>query len=220
MNIIALVNQKGGVGKSTLATALGVELTVRGSRVLLGDADPQASTQGWAALAANAGSPMPVVVGLGDGFHRPGQLDSLANGYDFVLIDCPPHSGPIMRAALAVCDLALMPVVAGAFDAWALGDSLELVEQARMIRPELRAAVVLNRATKRRAETARQMLANCGAFVLETWLGQRVDMSDAVAAGQGPTTYAPRGKAAGELRAVCDELLEMLGVTTRLAKAV
>jgi len=220
MPIIAFVNRKGGVGKSTLATALGVELAVRGARVLLGDADPQASALGWAALAARAGTPMPVVVGLGEGFHLPGQIDAMAADYDLVLLDCPPHSGATMRAALAVCDLAVLPVVATAFDAWALGDSLKLIEQARLIRPELRSAVVLNRATKPRVQTARKMLADCGTPVLETWLGQRVDVSDAIAAGQGATTYAPRGKAAAELRAACDELLDLLGVTTRLAKAV
>ncbi|MEZ4447248.1 MAG: AAA family ATPase [Polyangiaceae bacterium] len=176
----------------------------------MGDADPQASVQGWAALAAQTDSPMPVVVGLGEHFHRPGQLDQLASGYDYVVLDTPPHNGETMRSALAVADLALLPVVAGAFDAWALGDSLQLVEQASTLRPGLKAAIVLNRSSVTREKATRQILSASGFPILTTGIGQRVDVADSAAAGLAPTTYAPRSKAAKEVRSLTDEVLLML----------
>lgn len=98
--IIAVASQKGGSGKTTTSISLADALQMRGSHVLLVDADPQASAAAWAANAAEEGATPPSTVGLGADMHRPHQLPTIAKGYDHVIIDCPPRHGEVMRSAL------------------------------------------------------------------------------------------------------------------------
>lgn len=213
MAIIAVVNQKGGVGKSTIAVALAAELQSRGQSVLLADADPQASAQAWGAVAAEAGNGAPTVVGVREGFYRADQLPRLAKNYSWTIVDTPPHSGPIMRAALAVANVVLLPCGPGAFDAWSLGETLDILGEAKRAKPRLKSAIVLNRVQRRTALStgARAALADSGVSILKSELGMRVAYAEAVPAGQGPTTYAPSSRAADEVRALTDEVLRLAG---------
>ena len=217
--IVACVQRKGGAGKTTVALSLACELSQRGRSVVVADADPQGSAQAWAAQAAELGNAAATVVGIGPGFHRPAQLPRLSEGYDVTIVDCPPHNGEIMRSALAVADVALLPCGPSPLDVWALGDSVALVEQARQIRPALIAAVVLNRTDRRTAlgARARELLADCGLPVLSCGLAMRVGYAESLAAGQGPSTYRPRSTAAREVRELANEVLELVEGTARAA---
>jgi chromosome partitioning protein len=217
MPVISVVALKGGVGKTTIALSLAAEFRVRGFSVLLADADPQGSSLAWGSAAtdtAKAKIPSPTVVGVRDGFYRPDQLPKLAASYDWTIIDTPPHAGPILRASLAVADLAILPCGPGALDAWALGDTVKIIEEARRARPGLKAVIVLNRVQKRTAIGlgAREALTDAGIPATAAWLGFRVTFAEAVAAGLGPTTYQPKGPAADEVRALCDETMALCGI--------
>jgi chromosome partitioning protein len=204
----AFCGQKGGTGKTTCAIATSAELVARGNRVLLVDADPQGSTSAWAALAAETGRPAPSTVAMGATLHKPGQLDAVAKGFDAVVIDCPPHNGEIMRAALMVADVVVLPCGASPLDAWALASTLELVSQARGLRPSLKVAAVVNRKPARAAigAHAREVLAGAGLAVLAAELHQRVAYVECMAAGLGPAQYAPDSPAAAEVRALVSEI--------------
>jgi len=206
--IVALVGQKGGVGKSTLATSLAVAALERGQAVLLVDADPQGTARTWGDVAAEAGHPAPTVVAMGATMHKPGQLPQVAPGYDLVVIDGPPRHGEIQRAALMVADLAVLPCGPSAADAWALTASLDLLAAARAVRPALRAGVVITRKQGHTAlgKGARAALTASGLPVLAAELGYRVAYQEALGAGQGVTTYAPRDPAAAEVRALLEDL--------------
>ena len=205
--IIAFVGQKGGSGKSTLATSTAAELLARGHRVLLVDADPQGTARTWAAVANESGHPAPATVAMDSNMHLPGQLDAIGGPFGAVVIDTPPRHGDIMRSALMVADVAVLPCGPAGPDAWALTESLGLVQQAQIVRPELHACAVLTRKQARTAigKGAREVLAGCGLPVLRTEMHYRVAYQEAVTVGRGVAQYAP-GAAAVEVRSLVDEL--------------
>jgi chromosome partitioning protein len=206
--ILTFAGQKGGAGKTTAAICTATEWLARGRKVLVVDADPQGSTRTWGEVAAEAGREAPTIVAMGAGLYRPDQLPALADQFDVVIIDCPPRHGEIQRAALMVADLAVLPCGPSALDVWALSDSLDLVNAARQLRPQLRAAVLITRKAPRTVLGAgvRSALAEVGLPVLAAELCLRVTYPEALAAGQGVTTYAKRTPAAAEVRALVSEL--------------
>lgn len=207
--ILALVGQKGGSGKSTLSACIAADLLRRRARVLLVDADPQRTCSTWHDVAAEAGHDAPSVVAMTGTLHRPEQVPAMAAAYDHVVIDTPPRLGEVQRSAMAVADVALMPCGPTGPDAWALAESIRTIEEALTYRPELRAAIVLNRVRARTTlgKGAREALTATGVHVLAAELGLRQAFADAVTAGRGVTSYAPKDAAAAELRALVDELL-------------
>ena len=206
--IVALTGQKGGVGKSTTAVCLGVAALERGQRVLLVDADPQGTTRTWGEVASERGHAAPTVVAMGATMHRSGQLRDVARGYDLTLIDCPPRHGEVQRSALMVSDVAVLPCGPSAADAWALSAALDVVNEARAMREDLLACILITRKQGRTAlgKGARVALEAAGLPVLATEIGQRVAFQEAIAAGQGITTYAPRDAGTLEMLNLLDEL--------------
>lgn len=206
--IISLVGQKGGSGKTTTAIAIAAEWFARGRRVLLVDADPQASARTWADVASELGHPAPTTVSMGSNLHRPDQLPTLAANYDLTLIDCPPRHGATQRAALVISQFALIPCGPSAVDAWALAETIDLVLEAQVLQPTLKPAIII---TRKMARTvlgggARDALASCGLPILKTELGYRVAYQEAPATGLGVTQYAPTSVAAKEIRSLVDEI--------------
>jgi chromosome partitioning protein len=206
--IVAFAGQKGGVGKSTTAIALAVASLERGARVLLVDADPQGTARTWGEVAAEHGRPTPTVVAMGATMHKPGQLREVAAGYDMVIIDCPPRHGDVQRSALMVADLVVLPCGPSAADAWALASSLDVVNEARTMRDELQACVLITRKQGRTAlgKGARKVLESAGLPVLATELGSRIAYQEALAAGMGITMFAPRDPGTRETFELLDEL--------------
>ncbi len=196
---IAVASLKGGVGKSTIALNLAACLHRAGHRALVVDTDSQGTCLAWAAVAADNGRSGAPVVGLvGRGLRR--DLEQVASGFDVVVIDAPPRLGPEARAAMLAADIVLMPTTPGAADVWALRATLEVLAEAREVRPELRAAVVLNRADRTTlASLTGAAVAELGVEVLAATLGARVAFGEATLAGLGVVDYAPGSPAAREV---------------------
>src|SRR5262245_11332646 len=116
--ITTLLSTKGGAGKSTLTVALGWELMSRGARVLLVDADPQATVRTTGEVARERGAKAPTIVAMGKDLYQPDQLPALVPSFEHVLLDTPGRLGEVARAALMACDVALLPVGQSAADAW------------------------------------------------------------------------------------------------------
>jgi chromosome partitioning protein len=152
--IVALLNQKGGVGKTTLALHLAGRWALQGQRVLLIDADPQSSALDWSEQRSREGLPRLFgVVGLArDTLHR--EAPELARTADHVVIDGPPRVAGLMRSALLAADLVLIPAQPSPFDGWASGEMLKLIEEARIFRPAVVARFVLNRCDARTSSPA------------------------------------------------------------------
>src|SRR5665213_1304303 len=147
--IIALLNQKGGVGKTTLATHLAGELTRNGRSVVLVDADPQGSALDWSQRRKEATLPRLFgVMGLPrETLHQ--EAPDLARNVDYVIIDGAPRVTALARSALLAADLVLIPVQPSAYDIWATAEMLVLIREARIYRPALKAIFVINRRVMR-----------------------------------------------------------------------
>lgn len=202
---IAFLGEKGGAGKSTLAVNVAAELAARGRRVLLVDADPQGTAITWASIAAEAGGTAPTTIALGDNLRA--ALPSAAAGFSDTVIDLPGRASKRAVGALMLSDVAVIPCGPSPADAWALAPTVELVGEAREVRAELRAVLVLNRADRTSiGASTREAIAGLGLPVLEASVGDRVAFREALAAGQGVTAYASSSPAAGEIRELVDEL--------------
>lgn len=219
--IIAVAGQKGGSGKTTTAISIACEYLARGRRVLLVDADPQGSTSTFASVASEVGARTPTVVSMGVGLHRPEQLPALARDFDVTVIDCPPRHGEILKSAVIIADLVVLPCGPSALDAWALGASVDLINEAKVLRPDLLAVVLLTKKVARTAigQGARDVLTSSGLPVLQSEMYHRVTYAEAPAAGLGPSVYAPTSPAAEEVRALATEL-ELLAASTHVQQEV
>jgi chromosome partitioning protein len=207
--IVALLNQKGGVGKTTLATHIAGELALRGKQVILLDTDPQGSALDWTQRRSQQGLPrLFSAVGLArETLHQ--EAPELARRSDYIVIDGPPRIAALARSALLAADCVLVPVQPSPYDLWASAEMVALIREAQVFRPALHAAFVINRrvSTTVIGREVRSALAEQPLPSLQSEIRQRIVFADSVAAGQLARELAPNSTAAREITALTDELL-------------
>jgi chromosome partitioning protein len=206
--IVALLNQKGGVGKTTLALHLAGEWARHGKRVIVIDADPQSSALDWSEQRAREGLPRSFgVIGLArDTLHR--EVPDLARNLDHVVIDGPPRVASLMRSALLAADVVLVPVQPSPFDGWASAETLALIAEARIYRPALAARFVLNRCPARTiiARETAELLTRQEPPALASTIGQRVAFAHTARSGRLVSEAAEGVAASHEVAALAAEV--------------
>lgn len=208
--IIALLNQKGGVGKTTLATHLAGEFASAGRGVIVIDADPQASALDWAQVRAHSALPRRFgVMGLPrETLHQ--EVPELAKTAHDIVIDGPPRVTALARSAILAAEVVLIPVQPSPYDVWASAEVVSLVNEALIFKPTLRAAFVVNRAVVGTVigRDVRGAVGSHGLPVLKCGVSQRVVFAESAATGRLVREIDPNSAATRETAALAAELLE------------
>ena len=205
--IVGVLNQKGGVGKTTLSVNLAACLARTGARVLLIDAGPQGSSLDWA--AARQGEPLFSVGGFPRAtIHK--EIAQLGLGYDHIIIDGPPRVTDLARSAIMASDIVVIPVQPSPYDIWAAEEVVKLITEARVYKENIKSVFVVNRKITNTAigRDVREALAAYPIHVLDASVAQRVVFAEAAAQGQAIFEIDPTGPAVAEMEAVAAELME------------
>lgn len=197
MKTVAIVSQKGGSGKTTVAVHLAVCAELAGKSAAIIDLDPQASALEW---HSRRETETPEVITA-----TPGQLAALLksaeeNGADLMIIDTAPHSDRVAIGAAELADLVLIPCRPSAFDVAAIGTTLNLMKLTKALD---RTVILLNAAPSRgsMADAAEAGLSEI-VTVVPVRLHHRAAYSHAINSGNSVEEYDPHGKAADEIRAL------------------
>jgi chromosome partitioning protein len=212
MKTLAIIAQKGGSGKTTLAVHMAVCATRRDINTALIDIDPQASAYKW-----NESRPdeRKLDATKADAGQIPAFLkQAKAGGIDLVIIDTAPHSDQAAAIAAQLADFVLIPCRPARFDLDAIASTVQIAKVAKT-----RAAVVINAAPRGKlAEEARAALEQQGITVIEPVLHHRAAYSHAVIDGRSVHEYEPDGKAAAEIDELYNFITGLLGYTEARGK--
>ncbi|WP_341532013.1 AAA family ATPase (plasmid) [Nostoc sp. UHCC 0302] len=212
MSIIAVINQKGGAGKSTISVHLARWLQKQGESVLVVDADAQCSSSKWLARLEQV---IPCqVLQAPDALLD--ELPKLVESYTWVVADGPAALSETTRALVLTADLAIIPCQPAGIDLESASDTVHLIQQAQRIRRgEPKAVMFVNRAvkgTKLKDEAVEVLQLMPNVTVLENVLHQRQIIADCY--GQNATIFDLSGSTAGiarrELEQLFKEFLEVL----------
>ncbi len=201
--IIAILNQKGGAGKTTLSTNIACAIHQRGGNVLLVDSDPQGSSRDWKSVGE---SPLPVI-----GLDRPTlakDLPAVTHGYDIVIIDGAPQLKDRAASAVKVAHAVLIPMQPSPYDIWAASDLIDIIKARQEVTDgQLKAAFVISRAIKNTTLTGEihEVLQDYGLPVLKHGTTQRVAYAKSAAPGASVLDWNdPQAKT--EINDLVDEL--------------
>jgi chromosome partitioning protein len=198
MRTIALITQKGGTGKTTLAVSLATTAQAAGENVLALDLDPQGSLAAWGDMRS-ADTPRVERVPAQHIPTLPKTLRGMgAKGFTLAILDTAGADNPITHTAMQAADLCLVPLRPTRLDALAVAPTVQAI--TRIGRPF--AFVLTQCSTIPRNSRAGEMAAGLQTlgWLAEPLIAQRADHQDAFAAGQGVNEYAPQSKAAEEVR--------------------
>jgi chromosome partitioning protein len=203
---IAITNQKGGTGKTTLALNLAAGLHRRGSTLVL-DTDPQGSISQWANIGDASGLP--------EVRHVPGddvqaQIVGQMKMHRYLVIDCPPtiHANHVGKV-LANVDMVLVPIQPSPVDLWASLAISDAVRDSKRLNPRLKAFVILNQLDVRNAlsRSMHEALAELEFPTLQAGISRRAAYRNAAMEGTSVYELGNRGKvAAQEIEAIIEEI--------------
>lgn len=208
--IITVCNEKGGTGKSSLAQSLAVYFLRQLKTALLVDADPQRTTAEWA-KERSEGNLTPIsCVEMSGNIHFP--LENMRARFDVVVVDCGGADSKVMRSALAISDIGIIPFRPKRRDMKVAPEMAEIIETAQALNKKLHIFSVITQAPtypnqRYRIDNARRLLAELGLNPLQSFTRNLNAWDDAEEAGCSVLEYQEDQKAAQDAVQVFDELL-------------
>lgn len=213
MPTIAIISQKGGAGKTTLALHLAAAAQEAGRVSLVIDTDPQATASQWAAWRKDAppeviDSPPPRLAAKVD--------QARGQGAEFIVIDTPPHADSAARAAVEAADLVLIPCRPSAFDLSAIQTTAKLVQLLR--KPAFVVFTAGSPNAPRVYQEAGELVQSYGTLPCPLQMPDRAAYRHASGEGRTVMELEPRGKAADEIRQLYDWTCRQLDTSTQKRK--
>ena len=206
-SVIAVINQKGGTGKTTLALNLAAGLARRAPTAVI-DADPQRSISQWIAMGDETRD---LSAATQIGTAPAATIARLKHEHRYVVVDCPPAvQGAVVEAVMASADVVLIPVLPSPLDLWASVEMAALVNQAQQKNRALQAYLVLNQVETRNAlsRVMQQAVAEFDLPLLRASLQRRAAYRSAAVDGVSVYALGSRGlQAVADIEAIIEELL-------------
>ena len=213
--ILAVVNQKGGSGKTTISMHLAGALARRRSKVLVVDADPQGTATRWAAGATDEKTFPASVIGLSAAsakVHR--EVKKFVDDYDYIIIDCPPAAdSPVPQSALLIADLALVPLIPSPLDMWAAVGIRQVIENVSELNESLIARLIINQCQPQTtlAQEILEILPEFGIQLTQSQIRHRQVYRHSAVFGQTVHDLGSKAKPAiSEVEMLTDEILKVL----------
>lgn len=208
--IISIINQKGGVGKTTLSIHIASTLALGGKKVLLIDADAQRSALDWQSVRED--EPLFTVVGMpSNTIHK--QVKLLIDDYDFIVIDGPPRVYDVAKSCIAASDVVLIPIQPSPYDVWSANEVVKLINEVKEPLSgykKIKPAFVINRKINNSVigRDVEEALSNYDILVINPHINQRVIYAETASRGTTAIEEDPESKAGVEIKTLTEEIVK------------
>lgn len=208
--IISVLNIKGGVGKTTVATNLAVGIAATEKNVLVIDTDKQGSAVSWRGQRGDEATSV-TVISLSCAAALRKQIIGFRDSFDCVIIDGSPHVDALAAVSIAVSDLVILPVGPSPLDIWATTKMVHQIEEAQIINPSIKARFIINKFNKVTllSKETRAVLEEFTVPVFNSTLGSRVAYADTMTQGLSALEWGDR-KAKQEVVSFVNEVLDLI----------
>ncbi len=214
--IVGIIQAKGGVGRSTIATNLAAVFSERKPTALIDCDLPQGTSASWYAVRKAELPPANLTLATARDFRElVDQARELSRSHRYLIIDAPPRIAGMTRAIIVMSTLCLVPLGASAAEIWSTADLLKTIDEARALRPDIDVRIVWNRFrghTREANDLSEAAGKELGLRELKSRLGYRVAYSEALARGLAVnewldrSAHAEMAALAAEVRAILKEV--------------
>jgi chromosome partitioning protein len=194
--IVGIIQVKGGVGRSTIATNLAAVFSEKEATALIDCDLPQGTSASWYAVRRSELPPANLTLATARDYRElVAKAKELSSDHRYLIIDAPPRIAEMTRAIIVMSTLCLVPLGASAAEIWSTADLITTINAARDYRADIDVRIVWNRFrahTREAVDLSGAARSELGLRELKTRLGYRVAYSEALARGLAVNEWLDR----------------------------